>query len=402
MIVTTLGNKLRVVTEQSAGPVSYIGLAVNAGSRDDFPSREGLAHFLEHTIFKGTRKRRAWHISNRMESVGGELNAFTTKELTMLYTVAPAGHTERALELLADLVCNASFPEVDVLRERDIIIEEINSYHDSPSDAVFDEFDELLYKGSGMAHNILGSRESVRALTGSDSREFLDRFYTPANMVLYCVDSNPERALRLAERYFGAMHHDPQPHLRTAPELMPPFDEERNRDNSQANTVLGCRVPGRHDPMRYALMLFNNILGGPAINSLLCQQVRERRGLAYTIESNLTLMSDCGSFTVYFGTDHASVNRCTRLTTRLIEQLAEKQLGERAFIRARDQYCGQLAVAGDNRENCAITLGRTLLQYGSVQDLRHTAEHIRDVSAENLREAAAIVAGQTLSRLTLL
>ena len=402
MIITETRNKLRVVVERSAGPVSYIGLAVNAGSRDDPSQHPGLAHFLEHTIFKGTRRRRAWHISNRMERIGGELNAYTAKEMTMVYTTAPSGYTERALELLADLILNASFPTVETERERDIVIEEIHSYQDSPSDAVFDEFDELIYAGSGLAHNLLGSVESVRELDGRNARAFLDRFYVPSNMALYCVVSDPDRALKLIDKYFGGMQFTFAGHDRHTPVVVEPFELDRDRDNSQANTIVGCRVPGRYDPGRYALMLFNNILGGPALNSILCQQIRERRGLAYTIESNLSLMSDCGTFCVYFGSEHSTVAKCQRLVREHIARLADRRLSNRAFAQARDQYCGQLSVLSDNRENCAMSMGRSLLLYGDVRSLSHTAEQIREVTPEQLRAAAESVASQNLSRLSLL
>lgn len=387
--------------ERSAGPVSYIGLAVNAGSRDDPQSAPGLAHFLEHVIFKGTKHRRAWHITNRMESVGGELNAYTTKELTMLYTIAPVGHSLRAVELLADLVKNASFPEAETIRERDIVIEEISSYYDSPGDAVFDEFDELLYSGSGMAHNILGSEESVRHLDGRGAREFLDRYYVPANMAMYCVDSDPEKTLRYIERYFGDMEFEFTGHNRIVPPVNAPFDETRPRGNTQANTVLGCRVPGRRSNDRYALMLFNNILGGPGLNSRLNQQIRERRGLVYTIESTLTLLSDCGSLNIYYGCDPENVEKCRRLVREQIERLAEKELGELAFRHAKEQYCGQLAVLADNRENCAMALGRSLINYGRVTGLDELAKGIKNVTPGELRETACKIADTTLSRLTI-
>ena len=356
MTVTTLSNGLRCVARHSAGAVSYIGLAVNAGSRDDYPDAPGLAHFLEHTIFKGTRHRRAWHISNRMESIGGELNAYTTKELTMLYTIAPAGYADRALELLADLVKNASFP----------------------------------------------TEESVRRLDGTVARDFLDRYYVPANMVLYCVDPNPDKALKLAERYFGDMNHPTPVHNRIAPPVLPVFEKVSERDNSQANTICGCRIPGRHDPMRYAMMLFNNVLGGPALNSRLCQEIREKRGLVYSIESNVVMLSDCGTFTVYFGSDKSTVKRCERIIRDQIRRIADKPLSPRAFAQVRDQYCGQLDVLSDNRENCAMELGRSLLLYDEVRDLRYISDRIREVTAEQVRRCAELITEADLSRLSLL
>ncbi len=336
-----------------------------------------------------------------MESVGGELNAYTTKELTLVYTIAPAGHTDRALELIADLIKNSVFPPAETERERDIIIEEIHSYADSPSDSVFDEFDELLYDQSSMAHNILGSTESVRTLTGPMARAFLEKYYVPSNMALYCVDADPVRALRRIEKHFGDLNF-PKPVMnRLAPSIVPQFMEERHRDHSQANTIIGCRIPGRDTPLRHALMLFNNILGGPALNSLLCQQIRERRGLVYSIESNVVTFSDCGTFYVYFGSDRSTVKRCERLVKEQIDRLAQGPLSPRAFDKVRSQYCGQLSVLADNRENDAMALGRTLLLYDKVYTLDNTIEAVRQVTPESLLDAARLVASQPLSRLTL-
>ena len=390
------------MAERSAGPVSYIGLAVNAGSRQDPADLPGLAHFLEHTVFKGTRHRKAWHISSRMEAVGGELNAYTTKELTMIYTVAPSGNTARSLDLLADLVKNAIFPEAETLRERDVVIEEINSYIDSPSDAVFDTFEELIFAGSPLAHNILGTPESVERLDGPAARRFLDTYYTPGNMALYCVDSDPDKALKLIEKYFGDLEFPTAERVQTAPPVPDPFVLETDRHNTQANTVLGCRTPGRDDPARFPLMLFSNILGGPGLNSRLNQQIRERRGLVYTIECNLAMYSDCGTFTVYFGSDASAIKKCVRLVNDEILRLASEKLSPRAFNAARDQYCGQLAVLADNRENCAMSLGRSLLFHDEVRTLDYTAEHIRAVTPEELRMAAETVAKAVLSRYTIL
>ncbi|MBD5312493.1 MAG: insulinase family protein [Bacteroides sp.] len=400
--IFTLPNGLRVVCLRSDSQVTYTGMAVNAGSRDELPDRQGLAHFVEHTIFKGTRTRRSYQIANRMEAVGGELNAYTSKEETLIYTNAPAGYTERAFELIADLISNSVFPQVEIDREREVVIEEIHSYLDSPADAVFDEFDENIYAGSGLAHNILGSPESVRALTGADCRSFIDRWYTPGNMVLYCVDpSSAERIERLALKHFGNLHFDTAPHSRELPPEVAPFDIVRPGDNHQANTIVGARVFGRNDPRRFALFLLNNYLGGPCMNSRLNQELRDRRGLVYTVDSNVSLLSDAGVMLVYFGCDPTNVARCRRLIDRELDRLAQSPLPVRTFEAAKRQYCGQLTVSTDHRESRAMSLGKSMLYYGEVHDADYTREHIMAVTTEQLREVAELLTAQHRCSLSL-
>ena len=216
--IFTLPNGIRLVVWQIKSLVSYFGAIVSTGSRDESPERQGLAHFVEHTIFKGTGKRKAWQISSRMESIGGELNAYTSKDETAVYTNAPAGHAERAIELVADLIADSRFPAEELEKEKDVVIEEIHSYEDSPADSVFDEFEELIYEGSGLAHNILGTPESVKALTSADCRAFIDSFYTPGEMTLYYAGADdPQRVARLVERHFSCLHFPAAPRVRTTP-----------------------------------------------------------------------------------------------------------------------------------------------------------------------------------------
>lgn len=400
--IHTLSNGLRIVAARASGEVSYTGVLVNAGSRDEDERRQGLAHFVEHTLFKGTRHRRSRHISGRMESVGGELNAYTTKEETMIYTNAPAGYTARSFDLLADLVKNSTFPENETDREKEVIIEEINSYRDSPSDSVYDEFEELIYAGSGLSHNILGDPESVRALTPADAREFVETRYTPENMVIYCCDpGDPERNIRLAERYFGDMCFPSASDRRTPPPEAPAFSEIRRRGNHQANCIAGTRLFGRDDPRRHALFLLNNLLGGPCMNSRLNMEMRDRRGLVYTVESNIALMSDTGVFLIYFGCDPGAVGRCLRIIEREIDRLAATPLPERTFAKVRDQYCGQLIVSGEHHESRAMAMAKSLLYYGEVHDIGFTARRIRGVTPEEMRQAAEMIASRGLCSLTL-
>ena len=401
--VFTLANGLRVVCWHISGLVSYIGAVVNAGSRDENDSCHGLAHFVEHTIFKGTPKRKGWQISSRMEVVGGELNAYTSKEETMVYTNAPAGYEERAIELLADLITSSCFPKVEIDREREVVVEEINSYLDSPADSVYDEFEELAYSGSGLAHNILGSPESVKNLSGEDCRRFLDRFYTPRNMVVYCCSPmQPDKLGRLVEKYFSKMHYPDTGHERILPPGMSPFDITRDRGNHQANTIIGARVFGRQDPRRFALFLLNNYLGGPCMNSRLNRELREKRGYVYTVDSNVSLMSDSGLILIYFGSDPSTVGKCRRVINNELDRLAQSLISESVFEKMKRQYCGQLLVSSDNRENRAMSLGKSILYYNEIHDISTTAERMMAVCREEVREVAELLVPSNCGCLTLI
>lgn len=400
--IHTLGNGLRVASEHTEGNVAYIGVLVNAGSRDDEEGLDGLAHFVEHTIFKGTPKRRSWHVSNRMELIGGELNAYTTKEEIMLYTNAPAGFEERAIELLADLITNASFPQAEIDRERSVVLEEIFSYHDNAAFAVFDEFDELFFKGARLAHNILGYEDSVSKISGIDCRNFLIKHFTPANLVMYCsTPTDPQKCLRLIEKYFGSLSRPMTSLDRTRPVSEPSFDISKKRDNHQANVVIGCPIFSQNDPRRFALYLYSNMLGGAAMNSRLNQELRERRGLVYTVESSLSLYSDTGTFQIYFGTETKKIERCTELIRREIEKFATSPLSDRAFARARRQLCGQLLVSGENRENCAMSLAKSLMRHGEIHDNLYSSKMIMETTPSELLEIARLIADTPTSRLAL-
>ncbi|MDE7438316.1 MAG: insulinase family protein [Muribaculaceae bacterium] len=401
-LIHTLPNDLRAVVRQADSNVSYIGAMVNAGSRDESASTEGLAHFVEHTIFKGTRHRRSCHIASRMESIGGELNAYTTKEETMVYTNAPAGYAGRSFDLISDLVKNSIFPDRELTKEKEVIIEEINSYRDSPADAVYDEYEELIYAGSGLAHNILGTPDSVRSLSSHDARGFIDRFYTPGNMVIYCSDpGDPERNIRLIEKYFGDMRFPGAESERKEIPMVEPFDISRRRDNHQANCITGARLFSRTDPRRYAMFLLNNYLGGPGMNSRLNMEMRDRRGLVYTVESNVALMSDTGVLLIYYGCDPENMNKCKRIIRTELDRLAQSPLSARAFAQAQDQYCGQLIMSGEHRESRAMSMAKSLMYYGEIHDIDFATDHIRALKPEDIQNMAAEILRTGLSTLSI-
>lgn len=402
-ITQTLANGLRIAIRHTDARVAYIGVAVGSGSRDENPAREGLAHFVEHTIFKGTWKRKSEAISARMESIGGELNACTSKEDTIIYTSAPAGYSERAIELLGDIIANSLFPQQEIEMERDVVTEEIKSYLDSPSDYVYDEYEERIFAGSPMAHNILGTPESVRSLTGSDCRMFLDMNYTPTNMVVYIsAPDDPQQLIRRVEKHFGIMNFACRRPERIAPAEAPHFDETIDRHGFQAHTIYGARTFGRADPRRYALYLLNNYLGGPCMSSLLNRELREKRGLVYAVDSFVSVYSDTGLLSIYMGSDPANVKKCLRIVSREIDKLAQTTLSPRMLEKIKTQYCGQLLVSTDNRENMAIGMGKSLLHFGEIRDTEFTASMIREVTGEQLREVAELLSDDNCNRLTLL
>ena len=401
----TLSGGLRVVMHHRPGNVAeHCGVAVRAGSRDESPCHYGLAHFVEHTIFKGTLRRRAWHILNRMERVGGELNAYTTKEETVVYTTYPAGYVERAIDLVADLVENSQFPAAEIDRERQVVADEIDSYLDIPAEGIFDDFDELAFEGTPLAHPILGSRESIDRLTSEVCRRYLHDYYRPDNMVFfYSGPEKPERVIRLAERCF---HHRAADGSVTAscdttpvPAQTGPFDTVRETGTHQAHTILGTRIHDMYSPDRYATALLCNLLGGPGMNSLLNVALRERRGLVYTVEASTALMTDTGLFTIYYGCDPEDVERCRRLVTDIIGRLANDSMSQRQLEDARRQYIGQLTLASTNSEQRALNMARSTLLRGSVIPSDVHLEHIRSLTPYDLRRAAACLTD--LSRLTL-
>lgn len=398
----TLSNGLKAVNLQNSSPVGWCGLAIGAGSRDDLPGKYGLAHFVEHTIFKGTRHRRSWHILNRMETVGGELNAYTTKEGTMLYSQFPAQHFERAVELLADLVQWSVFPPAELERETDVVLEEVNSYRDSPADAIYDDFEDMVFSGnSGMGHNILGMENHIRAITSSDCQHYLSSQYVPSNMAFFSVGPElPERVFRLAERYFGNMHHNLRRDTRSTPAALSPEHRVVSIGSHQCHTLIGVRMPGIYSGQRFALTLFNNILGGPCMNSLLNVRIRERGGLAYTVESSVAAYTDCGLLQIYCGCEHANVKRCHNIVARTIDELAQSPLSDRRLNAYKKQYCGQLLLAAANPESQAMNAGRSLLYRGKVSPLSGTIEQVRQVTAEQLRQVAEQAAWTNCSSLT--
>lgn len=398
--LTTLTNGLRVVAMQLPGSrVDYFGVNVNAGSRDDPEDAFGMAHMVEHTIFKGTDRHRSSYIINRMEAVGGELNAYTTKEETVVYTIAPAGNLRRSAGLVAELIACSVFPHDEVEREREVVVDEIRSYLDTPADAVIDDFEELSFRHPALAHNVLGSEESVRDISSERLREFLNTHYVPERMVVfYCGPKDAEYVVREVDRHFSSLRHHSPAVIRQVAEFNPQFDTVHNLDLHQTHTIIGAPTCNALSPDRYALLLMTNILGGPGMNSMLNVELREKRGLVYSVDASATLLSDCGMLQIYFGCDKSDLGKCIHHVHGAIRRLADGYLSPTRLERAKRQYLGQLTVAAENAEGRALGLGRSVQLYGTPPSPDAVAEAIHAVTAADIERAAAIL---ILSRLTL-
>ncbi len=393
---------MRAVCLPSVGGVDYFGVSVNAGSRDESTTEYGLAHFVEHTIFKGTRKRRAWHILNRMERVGGELNAFTTKEETVVYTIAPSGNLDRAAELVSDLIANSVFPEAELARERDVVEDEISSYLDTPSEAIYDDFDELIFNGSALAHNILGSSESLSQLSSADCRRWLETHFAGSNLTLFYLGSaNPQRVAAILERRFGNFTASTVANNRRQPLLLPPFDISRSNGLHQCHTVWGMRIPSIFSPDSVIFSLISNLLAGPGMNSLLNVELRERRGLVYTVESTTVNYTDCGVLSIYYGCDTESNRRCRDVMRRTLSDVALGRITRRRFEEAKRQYVGQLTVACENNEQRTLSAGRRMMYFGEVTSFERRRQDIADITFERFSDIASTLSPDNFSILTL-
>ncbi len=382
-------NGFRVIHKQVDRPVTHLGLVVNAGSRDELPGEAGAAHFIEHTLFKGTKKRKAYHVLNRLDSVGGEVNAYTSKEDTWLVASFLPEHLDRALELLADITFNATFPDREVVKERDVILDELHSYWDSPVDALFDEFEERLFAGHPLGGNILGTEDSVSSMTRDRLLGFVNRHYATDQMVVSVVGPVPwDRLLRLAERHFGGHTASQAGLLRSPFQANAPFDVRLEKDVHQVHHILGAPTVGHEHPDRVALAMLANLLGGPTMNSRLSLNIRERHGMAYNIECAYTPYTDTGVFSVYFGTDAKSHARAERLVLKEFATLRDRPLGDRQLRELKRQVLGHIALSQDSGHSVMTSLGKSFLLYNRVESLEKVFESIEQVTAADLQRLA--------------
>lgn len=387
--IHTLSNGLRIIHEPSSSKVAYCGFAVDAGTRDEAENEQGMAHFVEHLIFKGTRKRKAWHILNRMENVGGDLNAYTNKEETVIYSAFLTEHFGRALELLADIVFHSTFPQNEIEKETEVIIDEIQSYEDTPSELIFDDFEDMIFRNHPLGRNILGRPDLLKKFRSEDAMAFTSRFYQPSNMVFFVLgDFNFQKIVRQVEKLLVDLPLVTVENQRTIPPLYVPEQLVVHKETHQAHVMIGSRGYNAYDDKRTALYLLNNILGGPGMNSRLNVSLRERRGLVYTVESNLTSYTDTGAFCIYFGTDPEDVDTCLKLTYKELKRMRDVKMSSSQLMAAKKQLIGQIGVASDNNENNALGMAKTFLHYNKYESSESVFRRIEALTAEGLLEVA--------------
>lgn len=389
----TLSNGLRVIHQSSDSNVVYCGYELNVGTRNEESGYEGMAHFCEHVSFKGTKRRKSWHISNALESVGGDLNAYTNKEDTVYYAAVLKEHTARAIDLLTDIVFYSTYPQAEIDKEVEVICDEIESYNDSPAELIYDEFENLLFANHALGHNILGTAERVRSFKTADAQRFTQRYYRPENSIFFLYgDVDFKRVVRLLERAtsdFAPSKPIIEPALnQPLPPNMPDFIE-KNRGTHQAHVMVGTRGYDIHDKRRMSLYLLNNLLGGPGMNARLNLSLRERHGLVYTVESSMVSYCDTGVWAIYFGCDPKDVGRCLKLVHKELDRVIQKPLSDTQLRAVKKQIKGQIGVACDNRESFALDFGKSYLHYGWERDLNSLFRHIDEVTAESMQQVAA-------------
>ena len=437
----TLDNGLRIIHLPSDSQVVYCGYQINAGTRNEEPGEEGLAHFCEHVTFKGTERRKAWHILNCLESVGGDLNAYTNKEGTVYYSAILKEHIARAVDLLSDIVFHSVYPQAEIDKEVEVICDEIESYNDSPAELIYDEFENILFKGSPLGHNILGTAEQVRAFKTEDALRFTRKLYRPDNAIFFAYgDIDFKKLVKLIQKALGECPKgrelacstdcksaetpteeriaeetptderiaEETPTGETPTEEMEAGDANHKVQSSkfnvqskvagqtivmqknthQAHVMIGTRAYDVNDDRRMPLYLLNNMLGGPGMNAKLNLALREHNGLVYTVESTMVSYGDTGTWSIYFGCDEHDVKRCLRLVRKELDKFMQKPLSDAQLKAAKKQIKGQIGVACDNRENFALDFGKSFLHYGWEKNVDRLYEQVDEITAAQIQAVA--------------
>ena len=430
-----LDNGLRIIHLPSDSKVVYCGYQINAGTRNEEPGEEGLAHFCEHVTFKGTERRKAWHILNCLESVGGDLNAYTNKEGTVYYSAILKEHIARAVDLLTDIVFHSVYPQAEIDKEVEVICDEIESYNDSPAELIYDEFENIIFKGSPLGHNILGTAEQVRSFKTEDALRFTRKLYRPDNAIFFAygdidfkklvklirkalADDDSGKVAENAANSVGKLAEEKLPQISqitqisgdensitteksvssvksVGPENYPSVGKEiagqtivMQKNTHQAHVMIGTRAYDVNDSRRMPLYLLNNMLGGPGMNAKLNLALREHNGLVYTVESTMVAYGDTGIWSIYFGCDEHDVKRCLRLVRKELDKFMQKPLSEAQLKAAKKQIKGQIGVACDNRENFALDFGKSFLHYGWEKNVDRLYEQVDEITAEQIQAVA--------------
>lgn len=387
--IYTLQNGIRVAHKRTSSPVAYCCLMVNTGSRDELEHEHGLAHFIEHVIFKGTKKRKAFHIMSRMEDVGGDLNAYTAKEETVIHATFLKQDFARAVELLSDIIFNSTFPDKELMREKEIVIDEINSYNDSPAELIFDDFEELIFPHHPFGRNILGTKKQLKKFTRKHIIDFISRTYNTNQMVFCSIGDVPfSRIVKLTEKHFGGVHSNQRNYQRLGISEYVPQLRTVKKSTYQSHCIIGTTAYDLHNPKRIAMHLANNILGGPGMNSRLNLALRERHGLAYNVESSYTPYTDTGVFTIYFGTDKTDTDKATEIIFQELEALRNKRMGILQLSKAKKQLIGQLAIGAESGENLMISTAKSILVYNRPDNLQNVFKRIDQITSMEIMEVA--------------
>lgn len=431
----TLDNGLRIIHLPSDSKVVYCGYQINAGTRNEEPGEEGLAHFCEHVTFKGTERRKAWHILNCLESVGGDLNAYTNKEGTVYYSAILKEHIARAVDLLTDIVFHSVYPQAEIDKEVEVICDEIESYNDSPAELIYDEFENIIFKGSPLGHNILGTAEQVRSFKTEDALRFTRKLYRPDNAIFFAygdidfkklvklirkalADDDSGKVAENAANSVGKLAEEKLPQISqitqisgdensitteksvssvksVGPENYPSVGKEiagqtivMQKNTHQAHVMIGTRAYDVNDSRRMPLYLLNNMLGGPGMNAKLNLALREHNGLVYTVESTMVAYGDTGIWSIYFGCDEHDVKRCLILVRKELDKFMQKPLSEAQLKAAKKQIKGQVGVACDNRENFALDFGKSFLHYGWEKNVDRLYKQVDEITAEQIQAVA--------------
>jgi len=385
----TLPNGIRGIHRQVRSTVAHCALVIGAGSRDEHPGQYGLAHLTEHAFFKGTERRRAWQVNCRLENLGGELNAFTTKEETTIHATTLRGDFAKAAELIADIAFRSTFPEREIEREKEVIVDEINTYKDSPAEMLYDTFEDMLFEGSELGHNILGRKAALMRYDGAAIRAFTARTHTTDRMVFSSIGNfSPKTAEATALRYFGEQAATTRGFERAAPPAVKPFEKTVNKHTHQTHCIIGNRACGIEETKRLPLALLVNVLGGPSANSLLNVEVREKHGLSYNIEANYIPYGDSGLVAIYFSSEHANEAQCAELVERQLQRLRTTPLTGRQLSMAKKQFIAQLAISSESNESYMLSAGKSLLTHGEVDTMEQVYAKIEALTAAQLTEAA--------------
>lgn len=385
----TLNNGIRVIFKETDREVAHCGLVINAGSRDELEHEEGLAHFIEHCIFKGTKKRKTYHILSRLDSVGAEINAYTTKEETWVYASFVKKHLERSVELITDICFSSIFPEKEIRKEKDVIIDEINAYQDSPGEQIFDDFEEVIFAGHPLGRSILGNIDSVQKLKREDIFHFIARRHQTHQMVFSIVgDYSLKDVKRIVEKHLGSIPECVSEDARSSFLGYSPAHLEKDRDTHQIHYLLGNEAYSASHPKRTGLILLNNLLGGPGMNSRLNLMIREKYGIAYNIESHYQGYSDTGLVQIYLGTDEKSFAKSLKLVNAELKKLREKKLGTTQLHSAKQQLIGQIALSQESGAGNMLALGKSLLLFDRIDSLDVIFQRIESLTASEIMEIA--------------